>query len=104
MNKGTEATRLLSARAYAYRGDFEDALRELRKAGDNQEAVNMERVLAHLQTPRDFWRNDKQRRRTSWMPSNRVPTSHAVYASEFQRSIGAVHFLVFQIKEMMVVW
>jgi tetratricopeptide (TPR) repeat protein len=91
LNKeGTEATRLLSARAYAYRGDFEDALRELRKAGDNQEAVNMERVLAHLQTPRDFWRDDKQRRRTFWMPSNRVPTSHAVNASEFQRSIFAI--------------
>ena len=90
LNKGTEATRLLSARAYAYRGNFEDALRELRKAGGNREAVNMERVLAHLQTPRDFWRDDKQRRRTSWMPSNRVPTSHAVNASEFQRSIFAI--------------
>ncbi|MEE2992249.1 MAG: hypothetical protein VX603_03645 [Gemmatimonadota bacterium] len=45
LNKGTEATRLLSARAYAYRGNFEDALRELRKAGGNREAVNMGRVL-----------------------------------------------------------
>lgn len=92
LNEGTATTRLLSARAYAYKGDFENALRELRKADNNgnREAVNMEKVLEHLQLPSGFWREDKQKRRMSWLPLNQVPMDHVIDSPELKRSIFAV--------------
>ena len=95
LNETTAATRLLSARAYAYHGSFEEALKELRKADNNgnREAINMAKVLGHLQIPTGFWREDKQKRRMSWLPVNQIPMNHAVDSSELNKSIVAtVHW------------